>query len=67
MELGGEAEFAYLVNVDSQDAIRDVWNAKHLEMENVDGYEIFFDIMSVLFLLLFMPSCCQVLLLGHHK
>lgn len=66
MELGGEAAIAYLVNVDSQDALRDVGNAKHFEVENVDGHEIIVDIMSILFLL-FMLSCCQALLLGFYK
>lgn len=62
----GRLPFGYLVNVDSQDAIRDVGNAKHFKIENVDGCEIFFDIMSILFLL-FMPSCCQASLLGFYK
>lgn len=47
--------FAFLADVDAQDAVRDVGNAKHFEMENVDNYEMFFEIVSTLLLLL----CCQ--------
>lgn len=64
MELGGEAAICFF---GSQDAVRDVANAKHFEMENVDGYEIFFKIGSMFFCPLFIPSCCQALLLGFYR